>query len=61
MSDKPKTPEEGLRFLADWLDLKFPNDPDEIQQDCRRWADEIEQLRAEVGPLRVCYPEEREG
>jgi archaellum component FlaC len=38
--------EEGLRILADWFDVKYPNDTmPEVQKDLRRWAAEIERLR----------------
>ena len=38
-------PEDGgkMLLLADWLDLKFPNGGDEVQQDLRRWAEVIAQ------------------
>jgi len=41
-------PDAGkLRALADWIDLKFPNDSNpEVQRDLRSWADAISRLVA---------------
>jgi hypothetical protein len=49
MSDSDK-----LRLLADWLDLKFPNDSDpQVQIDLRRIASELNQLKNEVDYYRA--------
>jgi hypothetical protein len=46
LGDSPASPEEGLRFLAVWFDAMYPDDPDtQVQDDLRRWANEIERLR----------------
>lgn len=35
---------EKLRLLADWLDVKYPAEDTEAQNDLRHWADLIERL-----------------
>jgi len=38
------TPDE-FRGLAAWIDIQFPNDPDnEVQRDLRMFADELEKM-----------------
>lgn len=40
-----------LRRLADWIDIRFPNDTNpEVQQDLRRWADLAEEI-LEILPM----------
>jgi len=39
-----------LRDLAMWLDIKFPNDGDEVQRDLRRWASLAESATPSPGP-----------
>ena len=44
-SPRPKTAQEGLRFLAKWFDAKYEDSgtgTDTVQQDLRRWADDID-------------------
>lgn len=48
-----RTIPQGLRILADWFDVKFKDagaGEDEVQQDLRRWADEIEAMEARICP-----------
>jgi hypothetical protein len=47
---KPNTPEQAMRVLADWLDVRYGDagtGGDEIQQDLRRFADDVAALRRE--------------
>jgi chromosome segregation ATPase len=45
---KPMTDEQKLLVLADWIDAKYPNDPNpEVQADLRQIAKEIRRLREE--------------
>ncbi len=45
---------EKLRMLADWIDVKYPDDADpEVQKDLRRIASRITDLLAEVVRLRA--------
>lgn len=37
------TDSEKLRNLAKWLDVKYPTQKDEVQQDLRRIADNLEE------------------
>ena len=44
-SPRPKTAQEGLRFLAKWFDAKYEDSgtgTDTVQQDLRRWSDDID-------------------
>lgn len=44
------TPEQ-FRHLADWIDVKVPNDPDpEVQESLRRFADELETM-SQIGSV----------
>ena len=37
-----------LRLLAEWIDVKYPDDPNpEVQRDLRNWADKIDVALAE--------------
>lgn len=39
-------PPYRLRSLADWIDIKYPYDPEpEVQSDLRKWADTIDKAR----------------
>lgn len=51
--DKPKTKAKGLRLLSDWFDAVYQDagKNDAVQQDLRKWADEIEALEARVKGL----------
>lgn len=49
----PTTPEAGLRALATWFDQVYADDSDmALQNDLRRWADELIDLRAENDNLK---------
>ncbi len=41
---RPETPQEALRFLADWFDAVYPpkDDDDIVQNDLRRFADVLD-------------------
>ena len=42
LKDSTKTDSEKLRLLADWFDMKYPNDKNlEVQNDLRRIADNL--------------------
>ena len=46
------TPEQ-FRHLADWIDVKVPNDPDpEVQESLRRFADELETM-SQIGSVEI--------
>ena len=46
-----KTDGEKLDLLADWIDTKFPNDPDpEVQEDLRRIATRLHKLDLKKKP-----------
>ncbi len=43
MSKRPENVVVGLRVLADWFDGMYPDNPNtEVQEDLRRWAEELE-------------------
>jgi chromosome segregation ATPase len=52
MNEKPKTVQEGLRLLADWFNAGAMDDENEIRDDLRKWADELDHLAKENADLR---------
>ena len=52
--DRPTDCAHGLHILADWFDSLYGDagtGRDQVQQDLRKWADEIERLLARVAEL----------
>lgn len=64
---RPSNPSEGLSFLADWFDAFYGDAGvnDEVQQDLRKWAKEIDALRTDLaaatGLLERFYNNDLEG
>lgn len=48
MTKYPETIPGRLKMLADWLDIRFYRENDEVQQDLRRWSVGIERLFAAI-------------
>ena len=64
---------DGLRLLADWFDATRPNEPDQVQRDLRKWADDMDAAARALQHVRTalqmhngmlhgkeCWPEQDE-
>ena len=55
-----KTDGEKLRLLADWFDVRYPEDPTpEVQNDLRRIAKKLDKLNLDKSPTCACEMHDR--
>ena len=62
--NRPISAVVGLRFLAEWFDKVYDDakyGDDKVQQDCRKWATEIEATERELAEKQAVVEKQRAG